>query len=155
MKKLIKSSSAIIGTTAILLTTSCVKPTAISGNGTLQQAPAVAVHSEQTTLEGKWDYTMSNPEQAPFSGVLMVQRGGSAGYTGWISVSTIQYEAQTKVSKAEILGEHFTYIGEVQTRMGSYPFELTGTIKGDKMTGQNKVKTEDGPVVFTVNATRK
>ena len=135
--------------------TGCVRPNSITGNGTLQQAPAVAVNSARTTLEGKWDYTMSNPEQEPFSGVLMVQRGGSAGYTGWISVSTIDYEAQTKVIKAEIQGEKFTYIGEVQTRVGSYPFELTGTIKGDKMMGQNKVKTEDGPVVFTVTAIRK
>ena len=155
MKKLFKSSFTLFGTTTILLMNSCVRPNSIVGDGTLQQASTVTENAERTTLEGKWDYTMSNPEQAPFSGVLMVQRGGSAGYTGWISVSTIDYEAQTKVSRAEIQGENFTYIGEVQTRVGSYPFELTGTIKGDKMTGQNKVKTEDGPVVFTVTASRK
>ncbi|MDB5263875.1 MAG: hypothetical protein JWQ14_3158, partial [Adhaeribacter sp.] len=28
-------------------------------------------------------------------------------------------------------------------------------IKGNKMEGQNKVKTEDGPVIFKVIATRK
>ncbi len=145
-----------MGATAFLLITSCVRPNAISVTNTPPpQAEAAPVVAERTTLEGKWDYTMSNPDQDPFSGVLMVQRGGSAGYTGWISVSTIDYEAQTKVTKAEIQGEKFTYIGEVQTRIGSYAFELTGTIKGNKMTGQNKVKTDSGPVIFNLTATRK
>ncbi|KAA5548428.1 hypothetical protein [Adhaeribacter rhizoryzae] len=151
--KLLKNSSALFNAAIFLFITGCATPGAVTG--TTQPAPQEQVTTERTTLEGKWDYTMSNPEQAPFSGVLMVQRGGSAGYTGWISVSTIDYEAQTKVTKAEIHGEKFTYIGEVQTRVGSYPFELTGIIRGDKMTGQNKVKTEDGPVIFNLTATRK
>ncbi len=153
MIKLSKSSSALLGIAAFLFITGCAAPASVTT--TTPPAPQEQVATERTTLEGKWDYTMSNPEQAPFSGILMVERGGSAGYTGWISVSTIDYEAQTKVTKAEIQGENFTYIGEVQTRIGSYPFELTGTIKGDKMTGQNKVKTEDGPVIFKLTATRK
>ncbi|GEO03454.1 hypothetical protein AAE02nite_11180 [Adhaeribacter aerolatus] len=154
--KLLKSSTAIMGATAFLFITGCVRPSTIAATNTAnQQAASVPVAAERTTLEGKWDYTMSNPDQDPFSGVLMVQRGGSAGYTGWISVSTIDYEAQTKVTKAEIQGEKFTYIGEVQTRMGSYGFEMTGTIRGNKMTGQNKVRTDSGPVVFSVTATRK
>jgi hypothetical protein len=144
---------AVVAGAFLLAVSGCVRPTPPTATALPTQInPAEA---EANTLEGKWDYTMSNPDQAPFSGTWMVQRGGAAGYTGWISISTIDYEAQTKVTKADIQGNHFTYAGEVQTRQGSYPFELSGTINGNKMTGQNKVKTEDGPVIFNVTATRK
>lgn len=151
--KLFKRSSALISATAFLLITGCVKSGSQSFSA--QQISGMEASSERANLEGKWNYTMSNPEQEPFSGVFVVQRGGITGYTGWISVSTIDYEAKTNVIKADIQGDKFTYAGEVQTRIGTYPFELSGIIKGDKLIGQNKVKTDDGPVIFNVTATRK
>lgn len=111
--------------------------------------------TERTYLEGKWEYTMTNPEQSPFSGIIWVQRGGAAGYTGWISVSDINYEAQTAITKAELQGENFIYAGEVKTLQGSFPFEMKGTIKGNKMEGQNTVQTQNGPTIFKIIANRR
>jgi hypothetical protein len=140
----------------LLVITGCGRQQIPAAANTATSAPKpVAAVAERTYLEGKWDYTMSNPEQSPFSGIISVQRGGAAGYTGWISVSDINYEAQTAITKAELQGENFLYAGEVKTLQGTFPFEMKGTIKGDKMEGQNKVQTQDGPVVFKVVATRR
>jgi len=146
-----------IGLILVLWITGCVRQqistTATSANiSASSPAPAAA---ERTSLEGKWDYTMTNPDQSPFSGVISVQRGGAVGYTGWISVNDINYEAQTAITKAELQGENFIYAGEVKTLQGTFPFEMRGTIKGDKMEGQNKVQTHDGTTIFKVTATRR
>ncbi|MDB5263678.1 MAG: hypothetical protein JWQ14_2961, partial [Adhaeribacter sp.] len=109
MNLFFKNSTALLGATLLFSVTSCVTNHQSVAN--TQLITGLTATTERTTLEGKWNYTMSNPEQEPFSGVLMVQRGGTVGYTGWISISTIDYEAHTKVIKAEIQGQNFTYTG--------------------------------------------
>ena len=145
----------ILGCSVLLVIIGCGRQQIPATATTTTSTPKPAAVTQRTYLEGKWDYTMSNPEQSPFSGIISVQRGGNAGYTGWISVSNINYEAQTAITKAELQGENFLYAGEVKTLQGTFPFEMKGTIKGDKMEGQNKVQTQDGPVVFKVVATRR
>ncbi|MDB5263873.1 MAG: hypothetical protein JWQ14_3156 [Adhaeribacter sp.] len=49
----------------------------------------------------------------------------------------------------------FLYAGEVVLNNGSYTFEMTGTIKGDKMVGQTKVQEPSGTIIYKLEATRK
>ena len=115
--------------------------------------PAVKLLAD---LEGKWEFTMTPPERDPITGVLSVKRGsGPAGYVGSILVNELQQESQTKITKAEVTGEKFLYAGEVVLDSGTYLFEMTGTIKGDKMEGQTKVQEPNGSVVYKLMATRK
>jgi hypothetical protein len=107
-------------------------------------------------LEGKWEFTMTPTEREPITGILSVKRGsGPAGYIGTILVNELQQESQTKITKAEITGEKFLYAGEVTLQSGSYQFEMTGTIKGDKMEGQTRVQEPNGTTVYKLQATRK
>lgn len=146
----------ILGCFGLLLaSTGCMRQQIPATASTATASTTPAAVAERAFLEGNWDYTMTNPDQSPFSGIISVQRGGSAGYTGWISVSNVNYEAPTAITKAELQGQNFIYSGEVKTLQGSFPFEMKGTIKGDKMEGQNKVQTQNGPVVFKVTATRR
>jgi hypothetical protein len=153
--KLMPSTFVKVGLFSLLFGTGCASQQVVTNNNTGGQPQTQTVAAERTYLEGRWSYTMTNPDQAPFSGTIWVQRGGPAGYSGWISINSVDYEAPTNITKAELHGENFIYMGQVKTLQGSYNFEMKGTIKGDKMEGQNKVQTEDGPVTFKVVATRQ
>jgi hypothetical protein len=116
-------------------------------------APAVKLLAD---LEGKWEFIMTPPEREPISGILSVKRGsGPAGYVGSILVNELQQESQTKITKAEVNGEKFLYAGEVVLNSESYVFEMTGTIKGNKMEGQTKVQEPNGSIVYKLEAKRK
>ncbi len=140
----------------VLFITGCVAPKAVVKNtpvpNTSSAAPVIA---ERANLEGKWQYTMSNPDHGTLTGNLMVQRGGVAGYSGYLMIKEMRVEAETIISKAEIKGQNFVYQGVVKTPQGNIPFELHGTIKGPSMEAQNKVQLPEGLAVFKVSATRQ
>ena len=126
-----------------------------SGTGNFN-LPTSAAFKLLADLEGKWEFTMTPTERPPITGILSVKRGsGPAGYEGSILINEIQQETPTKITKAEVNGEKFVYAGEVNLDAGTYIFEMTGTIKGEKIEGQTKVQEPDGVVIYKLQATRK
>ncbi|QNF35584.1 hypothetical protein HUW51_23810 [Adhaeribacter swui] len=142
-----------------ILGNGCVRQkTAASGNTGSAPVTAVAVNSppeEHAQLSGTWEYTMTNDQQEPVSGLLTIQRGGAAGYTGSITLNGFRSENEMAIKKAQLNGANFIYEGEVITPEGNIPFTLIGTIHGRNMTGQNTVVYRSQPVLWQVKATRK
>ena len=110
---------------------------------------------EHAELTGTWEYVMTNDRQEPVTGLLTIQRGGNAGYTGSITLNGMRSENEMSISKAQLNGSNFIYEGEVITPEGNIPFTLIGTIQGRNMTGQNTVVYKSQPVLWQVKATRK
>lgn len=146
---------AVTGFTALCLSTSLAdtQPAALN---TLKK-PALAQKNSLLLAElaGKWFFIMTPPDREPLTGVLSVQRGGPAGYTGSITVNELQQELPTTITKAEVKGDSFVYSGEVQLNAETLLFEISGTIKGDKMEGQTTVKEPDGTTIYKMEANRK
>ena len=142
--KIFTTAFAMAGLTALTFSNGLAHPQPVKQTAMIV-APAVKLLAD---LEGKWEFIMTPPERDPITGILSVKRGsGPAGYSGSILVNELQQESQTKITKAEVTGDKFLYAGEVILDSGSYLFEMTGTIKGDKMEGQTKVQEPNGSVV--------
>ena len=118
-------------------------------------APVNSPPSEHAELSGTWEYTMTNDRQEPVTGLLTIQRGGNAGYTGSITLNGVRSENEMAISKAQLNGSQFIYEGEVITPEGNIPFTMVGTIQGRNMTGQNTVVYKSRPILWQVKAVRK
>ncbi|RDC63892.1 hypothetical protein [Adhaeribacter pallidiroseus] len=136
----------------------CVSQKARTASATNQaEAPGSgnSQPAEHAELSGTWEYTMTNEQQEPVTGLLTIQRGGNAGYTGSITLNGMRSENEMAIKKAQLNGSNFIYEGEVITPEGNIPFTLIGTIQGRNMTGQNTVVYRSQPVLWQVKATRK
>ncbi len=111
--------------------------------------------AEHAELSGTWEYTMTNDRQEPVTGLLTIQRGGNAGYTGSITLNGMRSENEMAISKAQLNGSNFIYEGEVITPEGNIPFTMIGTIQGRNMSGQNTVVYKSQPILWQVKAIRK
>ncbi|MDQ3289691.1 MAG: hypothetical protein M3Q05_00220, partial [Bacteroidota bacterium] len=111
--------------------------------------------AEHADLSGSWDYVMTNDQQETLTGILTIQRGGSAGYTGHITSNEISLDSDTDISKAQLNGSDFIYEGTVKAPNGSIPFTIKGTIQGSKLEGQNTVQYQNRSMLWQVKATRK
>ncbi|MDQ3291062.1 MAG: hypothetical protein M3Q05_07205, partial [Bacteroidota bacterium] len=62
------------------------KATSASANvsNTSLETSSASQPAEHADLSGSWDYVMTNDQQETLTGILTIQRGGSAGYTGHI-----------------------------------------------------------------------
>ena len=122
-----------------------------AGNLVAAASPA----EEHADLSGTWEYTMTNAQQEPLTGLLTIQRGGTAGYTGTITLNGTTSDNEMNISKAQLNGPNFIYEGEVVTPEGNIPFAMKGTIRGRNLEGQSTVVYKSQPVLWQVKATRK
>jgi hypothetical protein len=151
---------SLIGTliTTSLLFSNCASQKTATSAAAPAGTPSVTANNEpaeHAELTGDWQYTMINNQQEEITGVLSIQRGGSAGYTGRITSSQIGQESETTITKAQLRGSEFIYEGVVKSPAGNIPFALTGTIRGDRMEGQNTVQYRGQELLYKVNATRR
>jgi hypothetical protein len=152
------SSVILIGLLMINFGSGCASQQA--GTATTQNQATTPVSgnsppTEHAELSGTWEYTMTNERQEPVTGLLTIQRGGSAGYTGSITLNGMQSENEMTISKAQLNGSNFIYEGAVITPEGNIPFTMIGTIQGRNMTGQNTVVYKSQPILWQVKAVRK
>ena len=142
----------------LLLSTGCARPktaATTAATGQISQiTETVAAPAEHAELSGTWNYSMTNG-QGTVTGVLTIQRGGNAGYTGRITTNEVGLDSETIITKAQLTGSAFTYEGVVRTPEGDIPFTMTGTIRGNQLEGQNAVQYQNQNLVYTVKATRK
>ncbi|KAA5548429.1 hypothetical protein [Adhaeribacter rhizoryzae] len=153
-KRLITFAAA--GLAAFTFTTVLANSQLIATGLTPRTLPVLHALKLVAELEGRWEFVMTPPERDAITGVLSVKRGsGPAGYAGTILINELQQEKPTKITKAEVTGEKFVYAGEVILDSGTYTFEMSGTIKGNKLEGQTRVQEPDGVVIYKLEATRK
>ena len=156
--KICSSTLWIIGLGIIISGYSCTGQKIPSTGAASQLTAAVPDNSgpaEHAELSGTWEYIMTNDQQEPVTGLLTIQRGGQAGYTGSITLNGMRTENEMAIKNAQLNGSDFIYEGEVITPEGNIPFSLTGTIRGRNMTGQNTVVYRSQPILWQVKATRK
>ncbi len=148
----------VLSVSAGLFMGGCVsqKPAVANASGVTLPEPAEAsAPAEHADLSGNWDYTMTNEQQESITGILTIQKGGSAGYTGRISTNEINLDSETSITKAQLTGSNFVYEGVVKSPEGDIPFVITGTIKGNQMEGRNAVRYQGQDIAYKVKATRK
>ncbi|MDQ4140420.1 MAG: DUF3558 domain-containing protein [Bacteroidota bacterium] len=129
--------------------------TASAADSSTGSATATNQPVEHADLSGSWDYVMTNEQQETLTGVLTIQRGGNAGYTGHITSNEISLDSDTDITKAQLNGSNFIYEGMVKAPDGDIPFTIKGTIQGSKLEGQNTVLYQNRSMLFQVKATRK
>lgn len=131
----------------------CKSPALVTTSQNKSPVPE-QINVPRAELEGQWDFTMTNLEGA-ITGTLAIRKGGAVGYSGWIKVKELNLEAETIISRAEMKGNAFVYNGEVKTSQGNYPFELTGTINQNQLTGLGKLTMPQGLTTYKVAANRR
>lgn len=133
------------------------KPTVSSTAGAAANTTATATTApvEHADLSGTWNYTMTNSEEGTITGVITIQRGANASYTGHITANEMDLDNDMSISKAQLNGSNFIYEGEVVTTSGNIPFAMSGTITGNAMEGNNNVQYNNRNLQFKIKATRK
>ncbi|PSR55837.1 hypothetical protein AHMF7605_21205 [Adhaeribacter arboris] len=135
------------------------KPTSASVNNSssnsISPASTNSQPAEHADLSGSWDYVMTNEQQETITGVLTIQRGGNAGYTGHITSNEISLDSDTDITKAQLNGSNFIYEGRLKAPNGDIPFTMKGTIQGSKLEAQNTVLYQNRSMLWQVKATRK
>lgn len=129
--------------------------TATSGNSETKASVSATAPAEDAELSGTWNYTMTNPEEGTLTGIITIQKGANASYTGHITANEMELDNDMSISKAQLNGSNFMYEGDVITPEGNIPFAMSGTINGNAMEGENNVQYRNRSLVFKIKATRK
>ena len=90
-------------------------------------APNVAVY-----LDGTWDLSLtSRGEGAPITGAWTVQEGGANSFRGLAGM-----DAPIQIEERSVSGDTFHLSGVADSNSGPLPFEASGVLNGNTMTGE-------------------